>query len=218
MPDRVVTDPTLGHKLAFRNEPGEDGTEVTRIEMWVEPGGGVPAHVHPAVEETFTVLDGTAELLGGRTWRAAGPGETVVVPPGTRHAYRNRGDRVAHLVCIAKPASASLEEFLTEAAELSPGLSAGRTAEAARGGAARGGAGISPPRDGDDGFPAAPGAGPAPAVRAARAPGRRGAAWRGEGRSGLRVLQHQRDALARADAHAEDAVARPRAGAARSRA
>jgi quercetin dioxygenase-like cupin family protein len=119
MSDRVVEDPTLGHKLAFRNEPREDGTEVTRVEMWVEPGGGVPAHVHPAIEESFTILDGEAELLGGRTWRTAGPGETVVVPPGTRHAYRNRGDRVAHLVCIAKPASASLEEFLTEAAELS---------------------------------------------------------------------------------------------------
>jgi quercetin dioxygenase-like cupin family protein len=118
MTDRVVVDPTLGHKLAFRNELGEDGIEVTRVETWVEPGGGVPAHVHPSIEETFTVLDGTAELLGGRRWQAAGPGETVVVPPGTRHAYRNRGERVAHLVCIAKPASASLEEFLTEAAEL----------------------------------------------------------------------------------------------------
>jgi quercetin dioxygenase-like cupin family protein len=118
MTDRVVVDPTLGHKLAFRNELDEDGTEVTRIEMWVEPGGGVPAHVHPSIEESFTVLDGTAELLGGRRWRAAQPGETVVVSPGTRHAYRNRGDRVAHLACIAKPASASLEEFLTAAAEL----------------------------------------------------------------------------------------------------
>jgi quercetin dioxygenase-like cupin family protein len=118
MTDRVVEDPVLGHKLAFRDEHAEDGTEVTRIEMWVEPGGGVPPHVHPVIEESFTVLDGTAELLGGRTWRAAGPGETVVVPPGTRHAYRNSEDRVAHVVCIAKPASASLEEFLTAAAEL----------------------------------------------------------------------------------------------------
>ena len=118
MNDRVVVDPVLGHKLAFRNELDEDGTEVTRIEMWVEPGGGVPAHVHPSIEESFTVLEGTAELLGGRSWRPAGPGETVVVSPGTRHAYRNRGDRVAHLACIAKPASASLEEFLTAAAEL----------------------------------------------------------------------------------------------------
>jgi quercetin dioxygenase-like cupin family protein len=118
MTDRVVVDPILGHKLAFSSEIDGDGIEVTRIEMWVEPGGGVPAHVHPSIEESFTVVDGTAELLGGRSWRAAGTGETVVVPPGTRHAYRNRADQVAHLVCIAKPASASLEEFLTTAAEL----------------------------------------------------------------------------------------------------
>jgi quercetin dioxygenase-like cupin family protein len=118
MSDRVVVDPTLGHELAFRDERDEDGTEVTRIEMWVEPGGGVPAHVHPEIQETFTVIDGRAELLGGHRWRAAGPGETVVVPPGTRHAYRNRAEAVAHLVCVARPASASLEEFLTTAAEL----------------------------------------------------------------------------------------------------
>jgi quercetin dioxygenase-like cupin family protein len=118
MTDRVVVDPTLGHKLAFRSEPDEDGIEVSRIEMWVEPGGGVPPHVHPSIEESFTVLDGVAELLSGRSWRPAGPGETVVVAPGTRHAYRNRGEEIAHVVCIAKPASASLEEFLTEAAEL----------------------------------------------------------------------------------------------------
>ena len=41
----------------------------------------------------------------------------MVVPPGVRHAYRNRGDEVAHVVCEARPPQ-SLQEFLEEAAAL----------------------------------------------------------------------------------------------------
>jgi hypothetical protein len=41
----------------------------------------------------------------------------VVVPAGIRHAYRNRGDEIAHIVCEARPPS-SLQEFLEDAAAL----------------------------------------------------------------------------------------------------
>jgi hypothetical protein len=42
----------------------------------------------------------------------------VVVPAGTRHAYRNRSHEVAHIVCEARPPS-SLQEFLETTAALS---------------------------------------------------------------------------------------------------
>ena len=72
-------------------------------EMWVDPGGGVPPHVHPRMEERFTVKEGRMEFLAGRRWVGADAGETVVVPAGTRHAYRNRGSVVAYSHCIATP-------------------------------------------------------------------------------------------------------------------
>lgn len=110
-------DPALGHTLSF--SLGErDGKQVTRVEMWVDPGGGVPPHVHPSIEETFEVVDGRLEVLSGRRWLEAGPGEAAVVPPGTRHAYRNRGSTVAHAVCWAAPPSQLLEGFLSDAAAL----------------------------------------------------------------------------------------------------
>ncbi len=87
------------------------------VEMWVDPGGGVPAHVHPAMEERFEVLAGRPSFLAGKKWRTADPGETVVVPPGTRHAYRNDGDEVAHVICHARPPS-SLQGFLEDAAAM----------------------------------------------------------------------------------------------------
>lgn len=114
MEQRVVEDPVLKQRLGF--QPTEEANAV-RVEIWVDPGGGVPPHIHPAIEERFEVLSGRMEFLAGRKWTAAGPGESATVPPGVRHAYRNRGDEPAHAVCHATPAS-SLQEFLEDAAAM----------------------------------------------------------------------------------------------------
>jgi len=114
----VIEDPVLRQRFSFSRDRAEDGSEVLHVEMWVDPGGGVTPHIHPVVEEHFEVLSGRPSFLAGREWKAAGAGETVVVPPAVRHAYRNDGDEVAHIVCHASPPS-SLQEFLEDAAALS---------------------------------------------------------------------------------------------------
>lgn len=114
----IVEDPVFQHRLRFEYTTDEHGTDVVHCEMWIDPGGGVPAHVHPSMEERFTVLEGRAEFLAGRAWRGADAGETVVVPAGMRHAYRNRGAEVAHVLCVASPPDPQLEGFLTDAAAL----------------------------------------------------------------------------------------------------
>lgn len=123
----VVEDPALRHRLGF-GEGERDGQRVGRVEIWVDPGGGVPPHVHPVIREEFEVLDGELQLLAGREWRTATSGETVVVPPGTRHAYRNRGSETAHAIAWVSPPSQELEGFLTDAAAL------GRAGRLTRGG------------------------------------------------------------------------------------
>jgi quercetin dioxygenase-like cupin family protein len=104
----------MKQRLGF--QPSEDGQAVL-VEMWVEPGGGVPPHVHPSMEERFEVISGELSFLSGRKWQAATAGETVVVPAGTRHAYRNTGAQPAHGVCRASPPQ-TLQEFLEEAAAM----------------------------------------------------------------------------------------------------
>ena len=104
----------MKQRLGF--QPAEDGASVL-VEMWVEPGGGVPPHVHPAMEERFEVVSGRAELPGGPQVADGRPGETVSSRAGMRHAYRNSGDEVAHVVCHASPRQ-SLQEFLEEAAAM----------------------------------------------------------------------------------------------------
>jgi mannose-6-phosphate isomerase-like protein (cupin superfamily) len=112
---KIVEDPVLKQRLAFR--PSDDADDALMVEMWVEPGGGVPPHMHPAMEERFEILSGELSLLAGRKWATAGPGETVVVPARTRHAYRNTGSEVAHAICRAAPGQ-TLQEFLEEAAAM----------------------------------------------------------------------------------------------------
>jgi quercetin dioxygenase-like cupin family protein len=107
---RLIEDPVLRQRYSF-----ERRDDVLIVDMWVDPGGGVTPHVHPAMEERFRVLEGRAEFLAGRTWTEA---PEAVVPPGTRHAYRNRSSEPAHIVCEARPPS-TLQEFLEAVAGLS---------------------------------------------------------------------------------------------------
>jgi mannose-6-phosphate isomerase-like protein (cupin superfamily) len=117
MSDQLTEDPVLRMRSRFWRTTESTG-ELLHVETWVDPGGGVTPHIHRAMEERFEVLGGRPEFLAGRSWRDARPGDTVVVPPGTRHAFRNRGAEVAHFVCHATPPS-TLQEFLEDAAALS---------------------------------------------------------------------------------------------------
>jgi quercetin dioxygenase-like cupin family protein len=117
MTDELIEDPVLGMRSRFWRT-NEDGGEVLHVETWVDPGGGVTPHIHPTMEERFEVLDGRPEFLAGRSWKEIQPGQTALVPPGMRHAFRNRGGEVAHFVARAIPPS-TLQEFLEDAAGLS---------------------------------------------------------------------------------------------------
>jgi hypothetical protein len=60
------------------------------------------------------VLDGEIEFLSGRRWVRT---DDIVVPAGTRHAYRNTGSVSAHMITEVTP-PLELEAFLTEIAAL----------------------------------------------------------------------------------------------------
>jgi quercetin dioxygenase-like cupin family protein len=118
MDQPTFDDPVLRQRFRFERTTDPDGGEVLHVETWVDPGGGVTPHVHPDMEERFEVLEGQPSFLAGRKWRTASPSETVVVPPRTRHAYRNDSDSPVHMVCHARPPS-TLQEFLEDVVALS---------------------------------------------------------------------------------------------------
>jgi len=47
----------------------------------------IPEHFHPTWTETFEILRGRARYSVDRIEHDAGPGETVVLPPGVRHLH-----------------------------------------------------------------------------------------------------------------------------------
>jgi len=74
-------------------------TQLCVFEQWCDPGCGAPPHRH-SVEEVLTVLDGSAEIWVGDERIIVPAGQSVIVPPGQRHGFRNIGASVLHLEAI----------------------------------------------------------------------------------------------------------------------
>jgi quercetin dioxygenase-like cupin family protein len=66
------------------------------FEQFCDPGSGAPTHLH-AVEEVLTVLDGTAELWLDGERATLTTGQSVVVPAGRKHGFRNSGPTTLHV-------------------------------------------------------------------------------------------------------------------------
>jgi quercetin dioxygenase-like cupin family protein len=102
------------HRVRYTFEP--DGENLF-VDAWIEPGGVLPAHVHPRQEERWSVIDGEVRFQLGSTKRVITPKDgELVVPPGTKHAVASVSDREAHLRCHVLPAR-GLQAFLEESAE-----------------------------------------------------------------------------------------------------
>ena len=69
------------------------------FEQWCEPGCGAPTHLH-AVEEVLTVLQGQAEIWIEDEHKAVSPGQSVIVPAGRHHGFRNTGTAILHVQSI----------------------------------------------------------------------------------------------------------------------
>jgi quercetin dioxygenase-like cupin family protein len=107
-----IYDPNRRQRYAVRR----DGDNLF-VEIWVEPGGSVPTHLHPSQEERFTVLHGRIRFKAdGRTLIAGPEDETVVVPPGVKHSFKNVGGGEGHLRAEVRPAL-DLQETLEDFAE-----------------------------------------------------------------------------------------------------
>ena len=100
------------------------------FEQFCDPGKGAPTHLHTA-EEVLTVLDGKAELWLDNERAMLTAGQSVVVPAGRRHGFRNAGPTTLHVrATLAAPIFEAWFDGETEArrrwlpqSSTSPGLS-----------------------------------------------------------------------------------------------
>ncbi len=101
----VGENPVTGERVVVRLGTEETRGELLVVEAFVKPGGAVTGeHVHPIIEEYFTVVSGRVGFrLDGRE-SIAEPGQRLHVPAGMAHDWWNAGEEEAHIVVEISPA------------------------------------------------------------------------------------------------------------------
>ena len=87
-------------------------TQLCVFEQWVAPGNGAPTHSHP-VEEVLTVRAGEAEMWLDQEKVIVKAGQSLIVPAGRLHGFRNSGTVTLHLHAVL---AASIFEATPEGA------------------------------------------------------------------------------------------------------
>jgi mannose-6-phosphate isomerase-like protein (cupin superfamily) len=88
--------------------------QLCMFEQWVAPGNGAPTHTHP-VEEVLTVRQGQAEMWIGQERVVVTAGQSLIVPAGRQHGFRNSGHVTLHLhAVLASPVFEATPEGATE--------------------------------------------------------------------------------------------------------
>ena len=93
-----------GDMYTFLVTGEESGGAIFALDCLVGAGGGPPPHRHLAEDELFTMTQGTIVFRAGDETRAVSAGESVFVPRGTPHAYRNDGPTAAKMLAVYTPA------------------------------------------------------------------------------------------------------------------
>ncbi|WP_340035689.1 cupin domain-containing protein [Aminobacter sp. Piv2-1] len=78
---------------------GSGARQLCIFEQWVAPGAGAPTHFHP-VEEVLTVLAGEAEVWFGDEHAKLVAGQSMIVPAGQSHGFRNPGEATLHMHAV----------------------------------------------------------------------------------------------------------------------
>ena len=100
----IVENPVTGERAVARVGTEESGGELLEVDLYVRPGGAVVGeHVHPAIEEAFTVTRGRVgfRIAGHET--IAELNKRLVVPPSVAHDWWNAGEDEAHVIVEIRP-------------------------------------------------------------------------------------------------------------------
>lgn len=106
----IHENPVTGERITVIELPSDTNGRRLIVEGVVRPGGAVAgAHVHPNIDEIFTVLRGRVGMRLGDQRLIAPLGEAIHCPAGTVHDWWNAGDEDALLRVEITPADRFLE-------------------------------------------------------------------------------------------------------------
>ena len=95
----------FGTRLSVLADQANTGGRYDLVEGWFSPGTQTPPHRHSAYAEQLYVLDGEFTVWAGGRKAVLRPGDDVVIPPGTAHAWHATGDGPGRALVVASPSA-----------------------------------------------------------------------------------------------------------------
>jgi mannose-6-phosphate isomerase-like protein (cupin superfamily) len=106
--------PPDGSEVREIARPPDTARNQSLAEARIPAGGETTEHLHRASEEIYHFVSGEGRMRLGDEESEVRPGETVVIPPGTRHKLWNPGSRPLVLLCCSSPPYYDEDTVLTE--------------------------------------------------------------------------------------------------------
>lgn len=103
-----------GSEIRELARPPGSARNQSLAEAKVPPGGETAEHFHRTSEEIYHFVSGSGRMRLGDEVSEVGPGDTVVIPPGTRHKLWNAGEQTLVLLCCCSPAYQDEDTVFTE--------------------------------------------------------------------------------------------------------
>ena len=93
-----------GDRYTFLVTGEESDGAMFSLDCLVGAGGGPPPHRHLAEDELFFIYEGAISFTADGLTFTVAAGESVFVPRGTAHSYRNEGATDARMLAVYTPA------------------------------------------------------------------------------------------------------------------
>lgn len=110
----LIVNPVTGDRMTILHSSRTSGGAYAKFRFDLPPGAsGSPLHYHTRMSETFTVLAGCLDMEVGRKGnrRTLQAGESLHVPAGMHHSFRNASDEWVTFTSENRPA-AGFERFI----------------------------------------------------------------------------------------------------------
>jgi quercetin dioxygenase-like cupin family protein len=113
----------LSNEIEVKLDSAATAGALFAFENTIQPGEGVPPHVHAREDEIIHLFEGECEIyLDGKTYNASA-GAVVNFPRNVVHAFRNIGNVPARALFIATPGE-NFEAFFEELSAVAPTMPA----------------------------------------------------------------------------------------------
>ena len=81
-------------------------------EAAVDPGSTTLLHLHALSEEIYHISEGSGTMRLGMAEFDIATGNTIVIPPGTKHNVTNTGLSALKILCVCHPAYSDSDTVL----------------------------------------------------------------------------------------------------------